>query len=74
MLRCNIKLHANLQPDQYLRKEFIVGSVLDAAVETGHSRKNKGLMNQSIESFMQRQGIYKRAYKMGAELAGTLSC
>jgi hypothetical protein len=54
MLRCNIRLHANLQPDQYIRKEFIVGSVLDAAVKMGHSRMNKGQMNHSIESFMQR--------------------
>jgi len=41
MLRCNIKLHANLQPDQYIRKEFIVGSVLDAAVKIDHSRMSK---------------------------------
>ena len=54
MLCCNIKLHANLQPDQYIRKELIVGSVLVAAVKIGRSRMNSGLMNHSIAIFMQR--------------------
>ncbi len=53
MLRCNIKLHANLQPDQYIREEFIIGSVLEVSVKTRHSRMNKGPINYSIESFMQ---------------------
>jgi hypothetical protein len=54
MRRCNIKLHAYFLPDQTRRKEFIVGSVLDCAVEMDQSHMDKGLINHLIENFLQR--------------------
>ncbi|NWF74228.1 MAG: hypothetical protein HXY51_14480, partial [Nitrospirae bacterium] len=54
MHRCNIKLHAHFLPGQTRRKEFIVGSVLDCAVEMDQSHMDKGLINHLIENFLQR--------------------
>jgi hypothetical protein len=54
MNRCNIKLHAYFLPGQPRRMEFIVGSVLDSAVEMGQSQMDKGLMDHLIENFLQR--------------------
>jgi hypothetical protein len=54
MHRSNIKLNAYFLPGQTRRKEFIVGSVLDSAVETGQSHMDKGLSNHLIENFLQR--------------------
>jgi hypothetical protein len=52
--RCNIKLRAYFLPGQPKRKDFIVGSVLDRAVEMRQSHMDKGLMHHLIEKFLQR--------------------
>jgi hypothetical protein len=51
---CNLKLHANFQRDLLMLKEFIVGPFFGVTVKMGRSPMNKGLMDNSIESFMQR--------------------
>jgi hypothetical protein len=54
MIRCNIKLQANFQPDLPVGKESIVGSFFDDAVKMGQSPMDKGLIDGSIENFLQR--------------------
>jgi len=49
MVRCNIKLHANFQPNLPMRKESIVGVFFDDIVKNCKSPMNKRLME--VEDF-----------------------
>jgi hypothetical protein len=54
MARWNIKLDANFQPDLSMYKEFIAGSLFGGAVKMRQTPMDKGIMDNSIESFLQR--------------------